>query len=359
MNRYLWLAISFVSIGALFIVLQPTNVKLIESEQNNLAETRPTPIESSTHSIRKDQNIEIQREKSPSYNDSIQAISPIDRLNAREHKTELHRSLLKEHKSYKRYPPENVRFETPSQDPISQRYAIDERSTLNEDKIYGLTIWSERKYNLQGETVNLFAFIQNPDGRKISTQFQSSLIYNSKQIKPVSLTDEDGDGLYQGSINLADIEHHAYQPGIYKILIQASKQNLVDALTFTLSQPDIQLTGKMRDFVTEQGHLSIEVEVEAAQSNRFYFQASLYGLNGEPIGVTQASHTLASGKHWVPLTYAGLMIRDSNEMGPYVLKQISLAKLTMPMQRAPALFPEYQTKDYDLEEFSSLAFEEQ
>lgn len=359
MNRYLWLAISFVSIGALFAALSPAKVKLIESEQSGLAETRPTPVESSIHSMRKDLKVEVQGEKSPSYKESIQAISPIDRLNTREHKTELHRSLLKEHKSFKRYPPENVRFETPSQDPVSQRYAIDERSTLNADQTYGLTIWSERKYYLQGETVHFFAFIQNPDGNKVSTQLQSSLIYNNKQIKPVSLTDEDGDGIYQGTINLADIEHHAYQPGIYKVLIQASKQNLADALTFTLSQPDIQLTGEIRDYITAQGHLNIEVEIEATQNNRFYFQASLYGLNGTPIGVTQASHTLTSGKHWIPLTYAGLMIRDSNEMGPYILKQISLAKLTMPMQRAPALFPEYQTKDYDLEDFSNLAFEEQ
>ena len=46
------------------------------------------------------------------------------------------------------------------------------------------------------------------------------------------------------------------------------------------------------------------------------------------------------------------MIQDAQENGPYVLQQVSLAKVTMPMQRAPLLENQYTTSSYRLEEFA-------
>ena len=283
---------------------------------------------------------------------------PFARLALREVKTELHQAVLEERKHFKRYPPENHRFESPEQDPVTQRYAVDERSTFNEDHTLGLTVWSDQKYYLHGDQVSVYAQVVDPDGNRLSTQFESTLIYDGNSISPVMMTDEDSDGIYQGVVDLSRIEDHVYEPGIYKVLIQANNHNLTDAITYTLSQPDIQLTGEFKDSINSDGHLVVETQIEITSTNRFYIQASLYSTTGVAIGVTQSSHFLESGTHWIPLTYAGLLIQDAQESGPYNLKQVSLAKVTMPMQRAPVLYPEYQTEAYGLDEFSSQPFDE-
>jgi hypothetical protein len=71
------------------------------------------------------------------------------------------------------------------------------------------------------------------------------------------------------------------------------------------------------------------------------------------IGSTQVAIELMPGKHWVALPFDGRMIRDVGESGPFMLKNLSLAKVSLPMQRAPMLQPEYFTKDYALDQFHS------
>ena len=67
---------------------------------------------------------------------------------------------------------------------------------------------------------------------------------------------------------------------------------------------------------------------------------------------------LEKGKSWVPFKFYGLMMRDSNVDGPYLLKNISLARVTMPMQRAPLIHPGYFTEHYTLSKFSNVRYEE-
>lgn len=360
MSRYHWAFVGFISIGLIIAISTTSDIKVIESEMNPTATkiSNTTPNISTPKSTQVVPNTQSTSKQTTAAEQNSQLINPIDRLMARSQKTELHQSVISEHKNFKRYPPENHRFETPEQDPVTQRYAVDERSTINEDHTFGLTIWSDQKFYLQGDSVNVYAYVQNKDGQKLQAEYEAFLVFNNQTLAPVDFIDEDKDGTYQGVIDLSQIQSGTFQPGIYKVLITTPQHNITDAITFTLSQPDIGLTGDMRDFVSEEGHLTIEIEVEVSSSQPFYFQASLYSVTGVPIGVTQASHTLAPGKHWVPLTYSGLMVRDSNESGPYVLQQVSLAKVTMPMQRAPALYPEYQTEPYGLDEFSNTPYEQ-
>jgi hypothetical protein len=130
------------------------------------------------------------------------------------------------------------------------------------------------------------------------------------------------------------------------------KNDITDAITFTLSQPDIELTGNYKEFINSNGDLIIEAQVKINANAHFYIQASLYSSGSIPIGVTQLSQPLTKGKHWLPLSFSGLMIQDSEESGPYVLKQVSVAKVTMPMQRGPLLEPNFITESYGLSEFS-------
>ncbi|MFC3151488.1 hypothetical protein ACFOEK_10660 [Litoribrevibacter euphylliae] len=286
-------------------------------------------------------------------------LSPIERIKQMSNKSELHLALLEDHQNYERYPPENRRFESHHQDPITQRYAVDERTTLNEDKSYGLTIWSDKKYYLQTDQAIINAYVTNAEGKKVSAKLNAQLLMGQKTLSSIDLDTQTGDQVYQATLDLSSSSLGLSQPGIYKVLIRDEEHDILDALTFTLSKPDIQLTGDFRDSLTSTGALLIEAEVEVTNTNKFYVQASLYSSTNVPVGITQLTQQLSSGKHWIPLEFSGLMIRDSQESGPYVLQQLSLAKVTMPMQRAPVEQPGYQTDAYALDEFSSTPYGEQ
>ncbi len=289
---------------------------------------------------------------------ALAQLSPIERIRQIKDKNSLQQALVNEHDNFKRYPPQNNRIESPQQDPITQRYEADERTTQNQDKTFGLTIWSDEKYYLANGRVQIFAFLQDANGQRLGGQFSAMLLDTQQQkILDLKLTDDDSDLIYEASIELASLKDVNENPGIYKVLVENAKHEIKDALTFTLSKPDISLTGNYHDNITGTGDLLIEAEVEVSSQNRFYIQASLYSATNVPIGVTQYAAELAPGKHWVPLTYAGLMIQDAQESGPYVLEQISVAKVTMPMQRAPLLKPDYQTESYALDEFSDSPYE--
>jgi hypothetical protein len=279
--------------------------------------------------------------------------SPIERIKRLTDKSDLQLALLEDYATYQRYPPENRRFTSPHQDPITQRYAIDERTTLSEDKDYGLTIWSDKKYYLTTDQVLIYAYVVDGEGTKVSAKLTADVEAFRQRIGQLQLSDEDGDLTYESTIDLASTTLNIQEPGIYKVIIRDEAHDILDALTFTLSEPDIELTGNYRDKLTPAGDLLIEAQVDVAKSNKFYVQASLYSSTNVPIGVTQYTQELSSGKHWIPLEFAGLMIRDAQESGPYLLQQVSLAKVTMPMQRAPVDQPGYQTDAYALDEFSS------
>lgn len=290
---------------------------------------------------------------------SQEDLSPIERIKRMSDKSELHLALLEDHQKFERYPPENRRFEEHHQDPITQRYAIDERTTLSEDKSFGLTIWSDKKYYLETDQAFIYAYVVDGEGQKVSAKLKAELLSNMKTLSTIELNEENGNKVYQATLDLSSSSLGMSEPGIYKVLIRDEEHDILDALTFTLSKPDIELTGNFRDKLTSSGNLLIEAEVDVARSNKFYIQASLYSSTNVPVGVTQLTKELSSGKHWVPLEFSGLMIRDSQESGPYILQQISLAKVTMPMQRAPVDKPGYQTDAYALDEFSDTPYGEQ
>jgi hypothetical protein len=82
-------------------------------------------------------------------------------------------------------------------------------------------------------------------------------------------------------------------------------------------------------------------------------QGSLYSETQVAIGVAQLSTQLTPGLHWLTLSFSGLMIKDAQENGPYVLKHVSLAKVTIPMMRTPLIEPAFSTNSYRLDEFGN------
>lgn len=281
----------------------------------------------------------------------LNGLSPIERIRAIQQQTQLHKSVLKDHETFSRYPEGHNAISDAQHDPVLQRYQVDERTTLSEDKSKGLTIWADKKFYLHNDTVTVMAYIQDNEGKYLTSDFNGQLLDGQQHvISPITFTPL-GNGQYQSQIALGDFSTTAMPAGIYKILIQSPQHQLIDGITFTLTQPDIELTGEYKEHIDDSGQLVIQAQVLVASANPYYVQASLYSETGTAIGVTQSSQTLNAGLHWLPLNFSGVMIKDAGEDGPYVLKNVSLAKVTIPMMRTLLLQPGFTTDSYRLSEF--------
>lgn len=284
-------------------------------------------------------------------------LSPIEQIRAIQDKTDFHQALLKDHDTFARYPTFNKRFEESSKDPVLARYEVYERATEAEDHKSTLTIWSDKKFYLPNETVTVFARMENEYGETIKTRFAGQVIFDeTRNLGPVSFVASANNGPAQGQI---DMSTGRFDEGIYKVLIVNQFNELADAVTFTVSKPMAQLTGNFREQLNANGDLLIDAHVKVEQSNRYYLEASLYSSTNDAIGTTQYAAQLEVGEHWIPLEFYGLMIRDAGEPGPYLLKHISLAKVAMPIQRAPLQDLEFYTQAYTLDELGSEPYKDQ
>jgi hypothetical protein len=283
--------------------------------------------------------------------------SYIQSLKAREDKNSYHEKLLKDHDRHNRYPEYNQRIVSLDTDPIERSYELDQRTAQSEDGEAQLTIWTDKKYYLHGDEVVIYAILEDVRGVPMQTKFVGQLIFDEqKNLQQFEFTDMDLDGVYEHRLTLEQEDKQLMPPGIYKVLIVNETNEMVNAVAFTLSQPELELTGNYQDTIDAQGSLMVQAEVEVTTKQRFYFQASLYSSTNDPIGVTQFSTELAPGRHWVPLSFDGLMIRDAGEPGPYLLKSISLAKVAFPIQKAPLIYPEFYTSGYTVDQFQGANY---
>jgi hypothetical protein len=364
-HRNKFFLLGFVAVSVIFLQIFVNDEATITTSDTTLpaeAEVYKTPIVQATPTILKTPDISF----ATSQTQTVQAMrheskpvsfNPIDRIKAIQQKTALHDSLLKDHDSFTRYPEYNQTFSSVEKDPTIQRYEIDERTTENDEGDSSLTIWSDKKYYLHGDQATIYATLQDAHGLKIPTSFMGQIIFNeTNSLQQIELLDLDKDGVYEYHIKLDQINSKALDAGLYKVLIVNNTNELADAVTFTLSEPKLKLTGEYIDSISAQGSLVIRAEVEATEKSRFYFQASLYSSTNDPIGSTQYALELEPGKHWIPLEFDGLMIRDAGEPGPFLLKTISLAKVALPIQRAPLIYPKFYTQDYSVDQFRNTNY---
>mgnify|MGYP000505593008 CR=1 FL=1 len=356
-RKYSWLMLAFL-VGTLIYGYTQSGYTLVTSNQLDT----PAHTLSSENKIQSSSQLvsatpkKIKAQLKNKFSKNKQ--TSLERLRRQISKTDLQQSVLIEHDKFQRYPPQNHPINSAQQDPVTQRYEVDERTTMNDEKSMGITIWSDEKYYLANDSVKVFAYLQDAHGQKVTGQFSARLVSTQGDtLAKFTLNDIDNSHVYQSIFELNSDNSQSFTPGIYKVIIEEGNSKIRDSVTFTLSRPDIQLTGEYRDKIDTNGNLQIEAQVEVAISNKFYVQASLYSSTRVPVGVTQFSQQMKAGKHWITLNFSGLMIQDAKESGPYVLQQVSLAKVTMPMQRAPLVKPDYQTDSYGLDEFSSQAFQ--
>jgi hypothetical protein len=127
---------------------------------------------------------------------------------------------------------------------------------------------------------------------------------------------------------------------------------------FLLSVPDSRLTGRFREEAVG-GSLFIEAEVEVERPGRFHLEGSLFSSDGTGIVWAQTAAELDEGRHWMPLEFYGLAIRESGIDGPYVLASAALSTTSeMPNQKNEVLYNAYTTTRYSATQFSDEPFDD-
>jgi hypothetical protein len=335
--------------AAIYLLNQNINIvdnNQLHTDQSTVNTTSENTVTLSSKTIEKAKTIEPIKQS--------HTLDAINRIRDITEKTELQKHLVSENDQFHRYAEFNQRFENAKQDPTLMRHAIDERVSFSEDKEYALTVWADKKFYLKDQTINVNAILQNQK-EHILTDPLNAVLINEKQntLYSFKISAMGESGYMQASIDPSVLA--GAETGIYKILITQDKYQLQDSVSFILSEPNIELTGEYRDYINDQGDLIIEAQVKTSNTSNsaqsFYVQASLYSSTQVAIGATQVSQSLTTGTHWLALSFDGLMISDTQESGPYELKHVSLARVTMPMQRAPLLEPDYSTQPYAYDEF--------
>jgi len=340
------------------IVLDPVVQSSPANKKEISSKTPPTPTQAAKVRSKKivSENSVTISEKSTTSPEKSTASSQsyVDQIKASDEKNSFHEALLKDHDKQNRYQSFNQKIPTIEQDPTERRYELDVRTVESENGEASLTLWTDKKYYLHGDQVVIYVSLEDARGVLIRSEFVGQLLYNeTENMQQFTFSDLNQDGIYEYNLTLAQPNGQAMSSGVYKVLVVNQASDIVDAVTFILSQPDLALTGDFKDLIDAEKNLVIETQIEVVAEHRYYFQASLYSSTNDPIGVTQYSGELSPGLHWIPLVFDGLMIRDVDEPGPYLLKSISMAKVTLPMQRAPLIFPEYYTQGYNVDQFGS------
>lgn len=285
------------------------------------------------------------------------SLSPIDQLRAIKNKTALHQAVIKEHETFTRYPSQNRRIERIERDPVSMTYETHNRTSESDDKASSITAWADQKYMLRGEQVTISARVDSQSTQGIANKMLTEIIVNERQsLGTFSLVDGNRDGTYNFTASSEMTQN--WPIGIYKALIVSDHKNLSESVSFTVSPPVIRLTGEHRDTLTSNGDLQVDIEIETTESARYYIRASLYSSTNDPIGSAEYSEQLPPGKHWIPLTYFGLMVHDAGEPGPYLLKYVELAQSGVPMLRMPQEKTNIYTQSYALDQFNTQTFAE-
>lgn len=343
------IVLTFVLVGYVFdpvVQSSPANKKEITSK------IIPTPAQGYVQTAKvRHEKIFSENSVTIAENSTSSPPSYVEHIKASDEKNSFHEALLKDHDKQNRYQPFNQKIPTIEQDPTERRYELDIRTVESESGEASLSLWTDKKYYLHGDQVVIYASLKDARGVPIRTDFVGQLLYSeSENMQQFTFADLNQDGVYEYKLTLAQSNGQSMSSGVYKVLVVNQASDIVDAVTFILSQPDLALTGDFKELIDAEKNLIIEVQVEVVAEHRYYFQASLYSSTNDPIGVTQYSGTLSPGFHWVPLVFDGLMIRDTGEPGPYLLKSISMAKVTLPMQRAPLIFPGYFTQGYNVDQ---------
>jgi hypothetical protein len=244
------------------------------------------------------------------------------------------RKTAEEYRQLARYPESSRVLPPGSQDPIRAK-RLPTKQTVRGPEGQGpsLTVWASQVSVEVGRPVDLFAELA-ADGRPALPLEVTGEVANEEGIVAQVVYHDDGrtpdvradDGVWSVRLVLPA----GLEPESAASLMVRVKARLLDgdvreaAGGFLYSNPAAHLTGRYRDAVAG-GNLIVGAEVVVREAGRFHLAGTLYTLQGEPIGTAQAAAQLEPGRHWIALSFYGLMFHDRNVAGPFRLGSLAFS----------------------------------
>lgn len=274
----------------------------------------------------------------------------------------------REYRERARYP-ENSRALLPGEtDPVKAKRTPTRQSRRGPDGAEPtLAVWASEVSYGPGETIDLFASLEDRGKPQAPDSVTAEIAGATGIVAHVTYADDGqgadrraGDGVWSARLTLPE----GLVPELAESYMVRATARLGDgdlrhaAGGFLYSNPSGRLTGRFRDELRE-GSLVILAEIEVAEAGRFHLAGTLASPNGEPFGWAQTAARLEPGRHWLELSYYGLMFHDRKVAGPFRLQSAALATTTsMPNALNDVVENAHVTRAWRLEQFRNTPFGE-
>lgn len=262
-----------------------------------------------------------------------------------------------------RYPDWSRALEAGAEDPVRAKRTSSKITVRGaEGEGPALSVWSKQVSYEHPAPVLFFASLEgkapavvtgevvNPAGLVVGT-----LKFFDDGVAPDKLA---GDGLLTARFVFAK----SYRPEMadnFLVRIQATLGNGEPRFAtagFLYSRPHAKLTGRYRERL-DDGNLVISAQVKVTEAGRFHLAGTLETLADEAIGTAQAAAELEPGRHWVDLSFYGLMFHDRAVAGPFRLGSAALSTTGgMPNAMNDLVEDAYVTRSLPTKSFTARPF---
>jgi hypothetical protein len=235
-----------------------------------------------------------------------------------------------EYRMQARYPGDSTVLPAGAEDPVRADLRTTPVISRGRDgEVTSLAVESAKLSYEAGATVEFFA---TPAGSEVLAITGDVTTETGEPIGTLHFFDDGfgtderaGDGVYSASFPLAE----SLRPDLAEVHVVTVLATFANGETrravggYLLSNPWSRLTGRYRDRV-DNGNIVVSAEIEVTRPGRFHLIGTLHTTEGEPIGTAQTAQELTVGKHWMDLSFYGLMFHDREVVGPYRLGSLAL-----------------------------------
>jgi hypothetical protein len=281
---------------------------------------------------------------------------------------QLARETAKEYVERARFPESSRVIKRGESDPIREKRTPTRQTMKGPDGAEPvLSVWASKVSYEKSQPVDLYASLEQ-QGKAFSLVSEISAEIADATgaiLTRVAYRDDGqgpdvkaGDGVWSARLTLPEgLDSTPAASYMVRAKARLLDGDLRDAAGgFLVSNPSAHLTGHYRDFLKD-GNLVVAAEVEVEQAGRFHLAGTLYSKSGEPVGWAQAAANLEAGRHWIELSYYGLIFHDRQVAGPYRLGTVSLATTNvMPNALNDLVENAHVTRAYNLRQLRNIPF---
>jgi hypothetical protein len=266
-----------------------------------------------------------------------------------------------------RYPESSRALAPGDKDPIREKRLPTKQTARGPEGTPSLTVWASAVSVEVGRPVDLFAEPALAGKPALPLEVTGEVANEGGIVAQVTYHDDGkapdaraGDGVWSARLALpAGLEPESAASYMVRVKARMLDGDVrVAAGGFLYSNPAAHLTGRYRESVVD-GNLVISALVSVQEAGRFHLAGTLYTLQGEPIGTAQAAANLEPGRHWIPLSFYGLMFHDRKAAGPYRLGALAFSTTSrMPNALNDLVENAYTTHSYRLAAMTARPFGE-